>query len=42
MPAAVGLVVLAAQLALVAVAGTDVPFQDHRDAEGRGVGAMNS
>ncbi len=37
LPVVVGLGVLAAQLALVGVAGTDVPFQDQWDAEGRGL-----
>jgi hypothetical protein len=37
LPAVVGLGVLAAQLGLVAVAGTDVPFQDQWDVEGRGL-----
>ena len=36
-PAAVFAVVLVAQLWLVAAAGTDIPFQDQWDAEGRGL-----
>lgn len=36
-PAGVFAVVLAAQLWLVAVAGTDIPFQDQWDAEGHGL-----
>lgn len=36
-PAAVFAVVLGAQLWLVAAAGTDIPFQDQWDAEGRGL-----
>ena len=37
MPAAVFGLVAAAQLWLVAIAGTDIPFQDQWDAEGRGL-----
>ena len=37
MPAMVGCGVIAVQLALVAACGTDVPFQDQWDAEGRGL-----
>lgn len=37
MPVVVGLGVLAVQLGLVAMAGTDVPFQDQWDVEGRGL-----
>jgi len=36
-PASVFVIVLAAQLWLVAAAGTDIPFQDQWDAEGRGM-----